>query len=192
MQAIKFISLWAAMIFGVMLTVGLTSTESKKDPPGPAKTREQVKQNRAKEIQVPPPPFSEDIFPCSECHADMEINTQRRELDAHEDIVLDHGEKKRWCFDCHDAKNRDKLHLAGGELLDFNVSYQLCGQCHGPKLRDWKKGVHGRRTGQWNGTKKYLLCAHCHNPHSPKFEGIKPEPPPIRPSKIGVKHEGKK
>ncbi|HDH51363.1 MAG TPA: hypothetical protein ENH31_08275 [Nitrospirae bacterium] len=33
---------------------------------------------------VPPPPFSEDIFPCSECHADLDVDTNRRELDFHE------------------------------------------------------------------------------------------------------------
>jgi len=133
----------------------------------------------AKDIQVPPPPFSEDIFPCSECHGDMEPNLQRRVLeDAHDDIVLKHDEQNRWCLDCHDAKNRDMLHLASGKLIDFKESYKLCGQCHGPKLRDWKNGVHGRRTGSWNGQKKYLLCAHCHNPHSPRFKMMKPMPPP--------------
>ena len=75
-------------------------------------------------------------------------------------------------------KNRDMLHSASGKLIDFSESYKLCGQCHGPKLRDWKAGIHGRRTGQWNGEKQYLLCAHCHNPHSPKFPQLKPEPAP--------------
>ncbi|MEK6528400.1 MAG: hypothetical protein AABZ36_05940, partial [Nitrospirota bacterium] len=47
---------------------------------------------------VPPPPFSEGIFPCSECHKDMEVNTNRRELSFHEDIKLKHhAEEQRWC-----------------------------------------------------------------------------------------------
>jgi hypothetical protein len=133
------------------------------------------------DIQVPPPPFSEGIFPCSDCHGEMETNPQRRELDAHEDIVLKHDEQNRWCLDCHDAKNRDMLHLADGRPVDFKESYKLCGQCHGTKLRDWKNGVHGRRTGYWNGKKKYLLCAHCHNPHAPRFKKLKPEPAPLKP-----------
>ena len=37
--------------------------------------------------------------------------------------------------------------------MSFAESYVLCGQCHGEKLRDWRAGVHGRRTGQWNGHK---------------------------------------
>ncbi len=137
-----------------------------------------------RDIQVPPPPLNEDTFPCSMCHADMENNLERRELvDFHDDIVLKHDEENRWCMDCHDTENRDMLHSASGELIDFNESYKLCGQCHGPKLRDWEKGIHGRRTGQWNGEKQYLLCAHCHDPHSPKFPLMKPEPAPIKPGK---------
>ncbi len=142
---------------------------------------DEVKKEK-EEFQVPPPPFSEDIFPCSECHSDMEPNPKKRVLEEmHDDIVLKHDEKNRWCLDCHSLKNRDKLHLASGKLIDFKESYKLCGQCHGPKLRDWKAGVHGKRTGYWNGKKRYLLCAHCHNPHSPKFKKIKPEPAPKDP-----------
>jgi hypothetical protein len=137
------------------------------------------------DIQLPPPPFSEGIYPCTECHADMEVNLERRELeDFHDDIVLEHDEENRWCMDCHDADNRDMLHSASGELIDFKESYKLCGQCHGPKLRDWRAGIHGRRTGYWNGQKEYLLCAHCHNPHTPKYKKMKPKPPPKKPGKV--------
>lgn len=150
--------------------------------PSREKTTQESGGEKQMDIQVPPPPLSEGIFPCSECHADMEVNLKRRKLeDFHEDIVFKHDEKNRWCMDCHDAQNRDMLHLASGELIDFAESYKLCGQCHGPKLRDWKAGIHGRRTGRWNGQKQYLLCANCHDPHSPKFKKIKPEPPPKRP-----------
>lgn len=139
----------------------------------------------AQDIQVPPPPFSEGIYPCSECHKDMPVNRQRRPLvDAHDDIVLKHGPASRWCFDCHDPDDRDKLRLASGERIDFAHSYELCGQCHGDKYRDWRVGVHGKRTGQWNGRKEYLLCVHCHNPHSPRFAPLKPLPPPVRPPEI--------
>ena len=127
---------------------------------------------RADSIAVAPPPFSEGVFPCSQCHDDSDsVNTTPRKLtDNHEEIVLQHDEKNRWCLDCHDAKNRDKLHLASGKPVEFTESYRLCGQCHGPELRDWRAGVHGKRTGSWSGQKQYLLCAHCHNPHSPRFK----------------------
>jgi|GEM_PF-4292866 len=55
---------------------------------------------------------------------------------------------------------------------------------HGDKFRDWKVGIHGKRTGYWNGEKQYLLCAHCHNPHSPSFKAMKPMPPPVRPENL--------
>lgn len=132
------------------------------------------------------PPFSSDlIFPCSQCHAHMQPpNLKHRVLtEYHADIVLNHGEN-RWCTDCHNAKNRDKLRLISGELIDFKVSYRLCGQCHGDKFRDWKVGVHGKRTGYWNGDKQYLLCVHCHNPHDPKFKPLKPMPAPVRPGDL--------
>ena len=132
--------------------------------------------------EVPPPPFSEGIFPCSGCHnKDMPPNRARRALEMHTDIVLTHDEEHRWCLDCHDAENRDQLHLASGDPVPFEESYRLCGQCHGEKYRDWRAGVHGRRVGQWNGAKRYLLCVNCHNPHSPRFKPLPPKPAPLRP-----------
>lgn len=101
----------------------------------------------------------------------------------HEDIVLQHDEAHRWCLDCHDADNRDVLHLASGEPVPFAESYRLCGQCHGEKYRDWRAGVHGRRVGEWNGHKRYLLCAHCHNPHQPRFRALEPKPAPRKPER---------
>lgn len=133
---------------------------------------------------VPAPPFSEGIFPCSECHADLEVDETRRELDFHEEIVLKHAEEQRWCLDCHNPDNRDKLRLANGQVIFFEKSYLLCGQCHGTIYRDWKAGVHGKRTGHWNGRKQYRLCVHCHNPHDPKFKPLKPLPPPVRPEEM--------
>jgi hypothetical protein len=112
----------------------------------------------------------------------MPVDRKRRELTGmHTDIVLKHDEEHRWCLDCHDAANRDQLHLASGEPVKFEESYKLCGQCHGEKLRDWRAGVHGRRTGYWNGEKGYLLCVHCHSPHQPRFKAIAPKPAPKRP-----------
>lgn len=129
---------------------------------------------------VPAPPLSEDYYPCAEnCHKDLETNLEKRELvDEHEDVKLHHAEQFRWCLDCHDTENRDKLRLQSGEKIDFADSYRLCGQCHGDKYRDWRRGVHGKRTGSWNGEKQYLLCAHCHNPHNPQFAALEPMPAP--------------
>ncbi|MDH3626659.1 MAG: hypothetical protein OEV00_07740 [Acidobacteriota bacterium] len=134
------------------------------------------------EFTVPPPPFSDEyIFPCSDCHADLDINTERRELDMHDEVVLNHGPPERWCLDCHNTDDRDYLRLVDGTSVPFEESYKLCGQCHGTIYRDWRAGIHGRRRGYWDGAKEYLLCAHCHNPHDPEYQPIAPMPPPVRP-----------
>ncbi|MFQ5748221.1 MAG: hypothetical protein ACE5H3_02055 [Planctomycetota bacterium] len=132
---------------------------------------------------VPPPPFREGVFPCSDCHEKGDPgDTERRPLEmAHTEIVLHHDAENRWCLDCHDAGDRDQLHLASGAPVSFEESYRLCGQCHGDKYRDWKLGVHGRRTGMWNGRKEYLLCVNCHDAHSPHFKPLKPKPAPHKP-----------
>ena len=73
------------------------------------------------------------------------------------------------------------MRLVNGEAIAFEESYRLCGQCHGPKLRDWRLGLHGKRTGHWRGEKEYRTCVECHNPHSPPFAALEPEPPPLPP-----------
>ncbi len=135
------------------------------------------------EFPVPPPPLSEGIYPCSQCHASMELNPKKRILkDEHTTIRLHHAETMRWCLDCHNPRNRDKLRLYNGEMIDFSKSYLLCGECHGNVFRDWKAGIHGKRQGYFTGGKRtYLLCVHCHDAHSPKPKPIKPEPPPFPP-----------
>lgn len=139
------------------------------------------------EYFVKAPPLSEDTFPCSDCHSDMDADPVRRELDMHEEIAESfvHARQQRWCLDCHNPDDRDWLRLADGSLVSFEESYRLCGQCHGTIYRDWKAGVHGKRTGYWNGRKEYRLCVHCHDPHNPKFKPILAEPPPRRPSELG-------
>lgn len=137
------------------------------------------------EYPVAPPPMTEGLFPCSNCHASMETNRKKRELkEEHSQIKLHHAETMRWCLDCHVARNRDKVKLYNGELINFNETYRLCGECHGPQYRDWRAGIHGKRTGYFMGSGKrtYYLCAHCHDPHEPKLKPIKPEPPPDRPT----------
>jgi hypothetical protein len=115
----------------------------------------------------------------------MEVNPDRRQLeDMHEDKVLKHAGPDQWCFDCHNADDRDQLRLISGKLVRFDESYLLCGQCHGTIFRDWKAGVHGKRTGEWSGRKIYRLCVHCHDPHQPRFRPITPKPPPVQPYNI--------
>jgi len=106
---------------------------------------------------------------------------------APEDSVwtLVHGGGNLWCLDCHNADDRDYLVKLNGELLTFNESHLLCGECHGPKLRDWQKGIHGKSTGYWNadsdveGVTRKLLCVECHTPHSPAFPMHQPLAGPV-------------
>jgi hypothetical protein len=180
-----------AAIGGVACAAVIAVAAQRPAPPAPpAAGRTPAPAARAvsadERIEVPPPPFTDGIFPCSSCHADLKTNRTRRPLEQmHTEIEFTHDAEHRWCLDCHDANDRDHLHLASGELVSFDESYRLCGQCHGEKLRDWRAGVHGRRTGDWNGHKKYLLCANCHNPHQPRFKAIAPMPAPQRPTRPG-------
>jgi|GEM_PF-191830 len=140
----------------------------------------------AKEFPVPLTPLPKTITPCRACHGpekDFPVNPQRREdLLVHRNIQVNHGGVRVWCLDCHDPNNRNYLTpLSDGRLIPFEQSYLLCGKCHGTKFRDWRNGIHGKRSGYWNGEKTYFLCVTCHNPHSPRFKPIEPMPPPRKP-----------
>jgi hypothetical protein len=158
----------AAVAAGLLLALGARAEEAKKaSSPPPTKRPEPL-------VQAQTPPFSDGIFPCTSCHADLPKDGKRRELAFHDEqqSVFDHDAEHRWCLDCHDLQNRDVLRLASGATVPFTESYRLCGQCHGDKYRDWRAGVHGKRVGQWNGEKTYFLCVNCHNPHTPRFKGV--------------------
>jgi hypothetical protein len=149
----------------------------------------------ADEFPVPRPPFSKDIdglplFPCTRCHDKPDdFNPKQRTLTLkHTDIKLNHGPHEQWCYDCHNPSDRDHLRLASGRLIPFERSYELCGQCHNEKLRDWRLGIHGRRTGCWNGQRAYLLCVNCHNQHSPHFAPREPLPRPFTPDEVRAGH----
>jgi len=178
---ILFIILLSVLILGC--SQKRSDFENNKGPKAITEKVELIPAGKDIENAIELPPFSDGIYPCNDCHSDQKPNPTKRELvDMHDDIsaMFDHDKENRWCTDCHDLNNRNYLKLASGKLLDFKESYKLCGQCHGEKLRDWKVGVHGKRTGMWNGKKEYLLCVHCHNPHSPKFKELTPLPPPVR------------
>lgn len=137
-------------------------------------------------LSVAAPNLSEDFYPCTNCHAEMPPDLRRRALrDEHDNISLQHAAGQFWCLDCHHPENRDLLRLTSGESLPFTESHRLCGQCHGRQLLAWHAGLHGKRTGHWNGDKVSLLCTHCHDPHTPKFKALQPMPPPERSGRTG-------
>lgn len=130
-----------------------------------------------------------DLYPCSDCHdEDWEPDFERRDLDdPHSEIpgkFVNHDSGNRWCLDCHAPKNRDYLKLINGKLIKFNEYYRVCEQCHKKIVRGWKMGIHGKRTGNWNGKKEHWHCVQCHDPHNPPFKAIEPMPAPKRPLEI--------
>lgn len=145
----------------------------------------QIKDATANEVFTfynTPSVYKSTLYPCSSCHAYMKPDYQKRKLTFHQDIpVYPHAPRVLWCLNCHDPENRDRLRLINGESIEFKDLYRLCGQCHGSIFRDWSAGVHGKRVGYWIGKKRYYLCTACHNPHSPRFNKMKPKPPPIKP-----------
>jgi len=169
----------------VAVIVALATVSWADEPPAGARSSPEPKDLSPGEIEAEAPPFSEGIFPCTSCHEGPGDPT-RRELGMHEEIqqMFDHDSEHRWCLDCHDNNDRDVLRLASGAHVPFTESYRLCGQCHGDKYRDWRAGIHGKRIGDWNGPRTYLLCVNCHNPRSPAFKPLKPEPRPLRPDEI--------
>ena len=101
----------------------------------------------------------------------------------HENIKLGHGTHGRNnnCYNCHNEANLATLSARDGHELSFAQSSQICGSCHGPTIRDWDSGSHGRTNGYWNlaqGPAVKKDCVNCHDPHSPKFPGRKPAPGP--------------
>jgi hypothetical protein len=150
---------------------------------GPAYAKRTLPPEPPPELLASPEP-DPDYFPCSDCHEDEPTDRTVRPLeDEHDELELAHGDL--WCLHCHEANDRDQLHLADGVAVGFDESWRLCTQCHGAKLDDWRAGVHGKRVGHWWGPKQYATCVSCHRPHEPRFAPIEARPPPLRPGPRG-------
>jgi len=101
----------------------------------------------------------------------------------HSDIVMGHGahDRNNLCYNCHNEQNLLTLQVRDGREVKFDNIPPLCGSCHGPTLRDWEAGAHGRISGYWDrsrGEFKRLSCANCHNPHAPRIPTRTPAPGP--------------
>ncbi len=89
-----------------------------------------------------------DYYPCADCHADEPVNPKERKLvDEHEDIVLEHGQGRFWCLTCHGTPQKNALTSLKGKPIDFDYAFVLCGQCHFQRQKDWYFGGHGKRAG---------------------------------------------
>ena len=120
-------------------------------------------------------------YKCTECHVDFKNTLQSNDPKGeHKDLVLDHGFNV-FCLNCHHPDNRNAYVSYDGSEIPSNKPAQLCRKCHGPSYREWQAGTHGRQNGYWDtskGKQTKLLCIQCHDPHSPKFKSMKPDPAP--------------
>lgn len=131
-------------------------------------------------------------YPCRDCHDLRATNPERRELkEYHTTIKLNHTPALSWCDRCHDFNDFNQLHLTDGSPVPFDEAFRVCGQCHGEKYRDWLAGDHGLQTGSWAEVPVKRSCTACHSPHDPKYQKLKPMPPPDRPRGY-VEHAGPK
>ena len=110
-------------------------------------------------------------YKCSNCHGDKEVKAQNAFTLTHGNVVIQHGREGSalGCIDCHHPQDRDALEDKKGRKIDFDHSYQLCGQCHFRQKRDWLGGAHGKRVANWAGERVVYNCTTCHNPHAPRF-----------------------
>ncbi len=122
---------------------------------------------------------------CVSCHSQLEpspqlpVSTaQLREFHRH--LAFDHGTTT--CASCHVLGDQSELRLASGERLPMTEAIELCGQCHGPQYRDYRRGSHGGMTGHWDlsrGPRERNNCVDCHDPHVPAYPPVMPVHPPF-------------
>lgn len=152
--------------------------------PGTGKTLITPDPNFTENIDITLPASTLDLLACVKCHKGLKVKANKRVLTGtHIDFVFDHpgfNSENKWCYSCHYPAALDSLRLETGKLLSYQKSYELCFQCHITNYTYWALGIHGRRTGKWNGEKQYLSCIYCHNPHSPKFKLSVPMKPPLK------------
>ncbi len=116
---------------------------------------------------------------CSTCHTTRPQNHQNKTVKSldefHGGMTFSHGTVS--CLSCHNPADYDSLQLADGSRVEFTDVMTLCGQCHGPQMRDYEHGVHGGLNGYWDltrGPQQKNNCVDCHNPHAPQFPKMQP------------------
>lgn len=120
---------------------------------------------------------------CATCHEPDHPGALARKgevpADFHRGVGVKHGSLA--CESCHAPEDRTRLRLADGRTLPMRDVLQLCGQCHGPKRRDFEKGSHGGGRGFWDRSRGPWIrnsCIACHAAHAPAYPVVMPAPPP--------------
>ncbi|MCA9671416.1 MAG: hypothetical protein KC503_37725 [Myxococcales bacterium] len=123
-------------------------------------------------------------YPCLKCHDKITAVLQRpTPIKRHTAIRIKHFKGADACYVCHDTRAMNRLALLSGESVGYDASYELCGQCHGEKRRDFAIGAHGKLVGGWRGTAYKYNCVDCHDPHHPKRAAVNALPPPPFPAR---------
>jgi hypothetical protein len=88
----------------------------------------------------------------------------------HPGISPAHGKREISCHSCHDINNHNYLIKSRSLPATFEDSSPVCANCHRERFRDWKRGLHGKRSGGWALPKTQYQCIDCHAPHHVSFE----------------------
>jgi predicted CXXCH cytochrome family protein len=113
--------------------------------------------------------------PCSTCHVGP-MDKIKRGIAA-DPSALGHGAvevvhapiERMACQTCHDYEHGMLPKTQTGVSLNFDRAYELCAGCHASQYTDWRGGAHGKRLGNWTGTRTVRSCTGCHDPHKPAF-----------------------
>lgn len=122
-------------------------------------------------------------FPCSDCHRMIDsAATSEGYRREHAALRFEHFAAINNCQLCHESNNMDALALLDGSHTSFDAAQELCGQCHGEKLRDFRSGAHGKVMGSFRDLKYRYVCTDCHDPHAPRRETVTARPAPPFPA----------
>jgi hypothetical protein len=128
----------------------------------------------AGDFSVVPARQDRDMHPCANCHQWVLSNPEPRKLAApHDNFELQHGMHGKggfWCLTCHDEKDNMTLKTFEGEPVAYEHAYVICTQCHVQQGRDWARGAHGKRIGNWTGERQVYNCTACHYQHRPAIK----------------------
>lgn len=138
----------------------------------------------ASKIQLKEHPLPKRHNECSFCHIKKDRFFAKKSTALkleHEGISHKHGKREMSCHMCHDINNHNYLIQTKGLQASFSNPSPVCARCHQERFRDWKRGLHGKRSGGWLvQTKTQFNCIDCHQPHSVKFPTMQTIEDPIR------------
>ena len=126
---------------------------------------------------------------CNLCHLKKKLEfipSKHKPNREHNDYPLRHSKSEMSCNSCHDINNFNFLKSSKELSASFENSSPVCQRCHSEVFRDWRQGIHGKRSGEWMGKKIQNQCIDCHDPHSVKYKSVKARSAPVRPA-FGVK-----